>query len=82
MSQETCPAPAKPESPSVGREGEEKMNATNPTNTIARAESGLGAIAVALLMGVALIYTAGFANSAVLHDSAHDSRHSISFPCH
>ncbi|MBK0397667.1 CbtB-domain containing protein [Limibaculum sp. M0105] len=58
------------------------MNATNTTKTIIRAETGLGAIAVALLMGVALVYTAGFANSAVLHSAAHDSRHAISFPCH
>ena len=50
--------------------------------TTARAETGLGAIAAVLLMGVALLYTAGFANSAVLHGAAHDARHSISFPCH
>ncbi|MCP4314721.1 MAG: CbtB-domain containing protein [Hyphomicrobiales bacterium] len=36
----------------------------------------------ALLLGVFLVYGAGLANSAVLHDTAHDTRHSYGFPCH
>ncbi len=35
-----------------------------------------------LLLGVFLVYGAGLANSAVLHDTAHDSRHAYGFPCH
>ncbi|MCL5775620.1 CbtB-domain containing protein [Limibaculum sp. FT325] len=58
------------------------MNTTHNTSTIARSESGLAAIVVAMVMGAALVFTAGFANSALLHDAAHDSRHAISFPCH
>jgi len=58
------------------------MNTTHNTSTIARSESGLAAIVVAMVMGAALVFTAGCANSALLHDAAHDSRHAISFPCH
>ena len=36
----------------------------------------------ALLLGVFLVYGAGLANSATLHDTAHDTRHSYGFPCH
>lgn len=34
------------------------------------------------LLGAALIYCAGFAPMQVLHNAAHDSRHSAAFPCH
>ncbi|MGQ3293784.1 MAG: CbtB domain-containing protein, partial [Shinella sp.] len=36
----------------------------------------------ALLLGAFLVFSAGLANSAVLHDTAHDTRHSYGFPCH
>ncbi|WP_333815197.1 CbtB domain-containing protein [Tabrizicola sp.] len=38
-------------------------------------------IAMALL-GVALIFAAGHAHSATIHDAAHDVRHASGFPCH
>ncbi len=37
---------------------------------------------VALLGGIALIYTVGFAQPEILHNAAHDTRHAMSFPCH
>jgi cobalt transporter subunit CbtB len=37
---------------------------------------------VAGLLGVALVYTVGFASPQFIHDAAHDSRHALSFPCH
>jgi cobalt transporter subunit CbtB len=39
-------------------------------------------IAAAALLGLSLIFVAGFANATVLHDAAHDQRHAIAFPCH
>jgi cobalt transporter subunit CbtB len=36
----------------------------------------------AILLGVFILYGAGFAGADVLHNAAHDSRHSITFPCH
>ncbi|WP_340121279.1 CbtB domain-containing protein [Methylobacter svalbardensis] len=34
------------------------------------------------MLGLALLYTAGFSDIAPLHNTAHDGRHSASFPCH
>ncbi len=34
------------------------------------------------LVGVVLLFAAGFAQTHVLHNAAHDSRHSAVFPCH
>ena len=36
----------------------------------------------AALIGLVLIYLAGFAQADALHDGAHDARHSAAFPCH
>jgi len=36
----------------------------------------------ALLLGAFLIYGVGFAGAEVIHNAAHDGRHSIAFPCH
>lgn len=33
-------------------------------------------------LGVVLLYGAAFAETEALHNAAHDSRHSASFPCH
>ena len=38
--------------------------------------------AIALFFGLFLVWGAGLANSAALHDTAHDTRHSYGFPCH
>ena len=40
-----------------------------------------GSIA-ALLFGVFVIFMVGFAGASVLHEAAHNTRHSIDFPCH
>lgn len=48
----------------------------------ARSELGLGAILLTAFLGVSLIFVAGFAHSEVMHDAAHDTRHSVGFPCH
>ena len=34
------------------------------------------------MLGLVLLYAAGFAETAELHNAAHDGRHSASFPCH
>lgn len=38
--------------------------------------------AAAALLGCLFLFVAGFAGADILHDAAHDSRHSFSFPCH
>jgi cobalt transporter subunit CbtB len=37
---------------------------------------------LAAALGLALVYGAGFAQTAHLHNAAHDGRHSAGFPCH
>ncbi len=37
---------------------------------------------VAFLLGSFVLFGVGFAGSSVLHNAAHDSRHSFAFPCH
>ena len=47
-----------------------------------RLDSDTLAIAFAAMLGLGLVFVAGFANATVLHDAAHDQRHAIAFPCH
>ena len=49
--------------------------------TAARSET-LVAAAFAALLGVFLIWGVGFSPIDVLHNAAHDTRHSMAFPCH
>ncbi len=60
------------------------MNVQNQTLDQAGARHGesLGAAAVAILLGAFILLGAGFAQPHLLHDAAHDSRHSFAFPCH
>jgi cobalt transporter subunit CbtB len=52
------------------------------TTTLARTDTGLATILFVAFLGAGLLFTAGFANSAVMHNAAHDTRHSVGFPCH
>ena len=36
----------------------------------------------AIVLGLVLVYVAGFAQADALHHGAHDARHSAAFPCH
>ncbi len=44
--------------------------------------SRLAAAAIAALLGSFILIGVGFAHSDVIHNAAHDSRHSFAFPCH
>lgn len=37
---------------------------------------------VCAVLGLGILYTVGFADMALAHNSAHDTRHAIGFPCH
>ena len=56
------------------------------TMAAGRAVSGLrselGGLMAALLFGVFVVFVAGFAGASVLHEAAHNTRHSLAFPCH
>ena len=36
----------------------------------------------AAILGIVLVYGAGFAQTEEIHNGAHDTRHSSGFPCH
>jgi cobalt transporter subunit CbtB len=36
----------------------------------------------ALLFGAIILFAVGFAPMGVAHNAAHDTRHSLAFPCH
>lgn len=60
------------------------MNATKVMNTASAAQGTstlLNVLFVALLGGM-LLFVVGHAQSATLHDAAHDMRHATGFPCH
>jgi cobalt transporter subunit CbtB len=38
--------------------------------------------ACAALLGIVLVYLAGFLPVETVHDGAHDARHSAALPCH
>lgn len=42
----------------------------------------LRAALVALIVGVTLVFLAGFSHIDNVHNAAHDTRHALSFPCH
>lgn len=53
------------------------------TTTLSTARGAdLLAMGFAALLGLGLLFAAGFAHGAVMHDVAHDQRHAIAFPCH
>ena len=66
------------------------MNVSKPvalsiavSNVEAQAKPQVMAVAVlAFALGATLVFAAGFAETGALHDAAHDSRHSLAFPCH
>ncbi len=42
----------------------------------------IAATLAAALLGSFLVYGVGLANSATMHNVAHDGRHAFAFPCH
>ena len=40
------------------------------------------AVVFAASLGLFMVWGVGFAQSQTLHDAAHDTRHSFTFPCH
>jgi len=61
---------------------------TQPIATAPRIAAGSTAavtskqIAGAFLLGMVMLFGAGFVQTAEVHNAAHDARHSIGFPCH
>lgn len=56
---------------------------TARTNSVSLSISERIAAGLALVfIGTVLLYTVGLSQVAVAHNTAHDTRHAIGFPCH
>ncbi len=55
---------------------------TTATKTATLANTNILTITFVALLGATMVFLAGHAQSAALHDAAHDVRHSSGFPCH
>jgi cobalt transporter subunit CbtB len=65
----------------VGCDGKENdMNTTHRSD--AKTSTGLLSVLFVALIGATMLFVAGHAQSATLHDAAHDMRHATGFPCH
>lgn len=59
------------------------MTTTTQTSTISLSLSQrLIAGLLALIIGSVLVGGVGFASDMTIHNGAHDTRHSLGFPCH
>jgi cobalt transporter subunit CbtB len=61
--------------------GEHEVIAIAPDTTSRALAARLPAIAT-MALGLAMVFTIGFAHVTVLHNGAHDTRHANGFPCH
>ena len=69
--------------PPVGCDGKQETdNMTTLAQSLPISRKELLHLSLAAAFGLLLIATAGFAQSEIAHDAAHDSRHAIAFPCH
>lgn len=58
------------------------MSAQSRTLSSLSISERLLAGSLAFLLGMTLIWGVGLANDTALHNGAHDTRHSVGFPCH
>lgn len=55
---------------------------TTNSSVKATSSSALMAVLFVAVLGGALLFVTGHAQSGALHDAAHDTRHATGFPCH
>ena len=58
------------------------MTARNAAVSSISAPKRLAAGLALLFIGLTLTFAVGLSNMAVAHNTAHDTRHAIGFPCH
>lgn len=59
-----------------------KMNQSQTSDSLVATSSAPLQLAAAALFGVLILFGVGFAPMAAAHNAAHDTRHSVAFPCH
>ena len=60
----------------------EKNAAATIANPVADLVRDRAKLCAAFLLGAALLFIVGFSHPQAVHDAAHDTRHSMAFPCH
>ena len=68
------------DTPSGGRD--RRTDRTTKTIAASGSTTDIATIAFAAILGLGLIFAAGFSQAGAMHDVAHDSRHATGFPCH
>ena len=58
------------------------MSANAQQIALVRPSQRSAAVLVAAVLGLTLVFVSGFAPADILHNAAHDWRHSHNFPCH
>lgn len=58
------------------------MNTVSALGTDVSSQSRSMQLALAALLGLFVVGFLGFAHMDVVHNAAHDYRHSMAFPCH
>jgi len=58
------------------------MNTTTSIQAQASVSERTKAAIAALALGGVLLFAVGFAQSSNIHNAAHDTRHTLAFPCH
>ena len=67
----------------VGCDGQEmKMMMTIAKARASEKTTALLSVLGMAMLGLVILFAAGHAQSATLHDAAHDVRHATGFPCH
>jgi cobalt transporter subunit CbtB len=67
----------------VGCDGKEHMmNTTTISTRASEKTTALLSVLGMAMLGLVILFAAGHAQSATLHDAAHDVRHATGFPCH
>jgi len=56
--------------------------ATMQADAIATTVSKPLQLAAAFMLGMILLFGAGFVQTSVAHNASHDVRHALAFPCH
>lgn len=52
------------------------------TTSSVKTTSAFASVLFMVVLGATVLFAAGHAQSAALHDAAHDVRHATGFPCH
>ena len=61
---------------------QDQVKELNISSDYIASTSQVGAIFGAIVIGGFLLFASGFAQATIVHDSTHDLRHAMAFPCH